>query len=138
VPILLVRNLHSRLVIEAGSIAVETPVRLRQRPSLCRYPTARCTRLSTSKRQQLIPNMAPNADFRLHRLVSPSFLSLDDDTEQELRNADLLPNPQAYPDAYRATLALSVAVGKTGLEPQLIDVVNMMRSLSALERPVHT
>jgi AhpD family alkylhydroperoxidase len=68
--------------------------------------------------------MAPNADFRLHRLVSPSFLTLDDDTEQELRNADSLPNPQAYPDAYRATLALSVAVGKTAPEPQLIDVVN--------------
>jgi AhpD family alkylhydroperoxidase len=102
----------------------DTSVRLRQQPSLCRHPTARCTRLSTSKRQQLVPNMAPTADFRLHRLASPSFLTLDDDTEQELRNADLLPNPQAYTDSYRATLALSVAVGKTGPEPQLIDVVN--------------
>ncbi len=31
---------------------------------------------------------------------------------------------QAYPDAYKAMLALSQAVEKTGLPPQLIDLVN--------------
>jgi AhpD family alkylhydroperoxidase len=31
---------------------------------------------------------------------------------------------QAYPDAYKAMLALSQAVEKTGLAPQLIDLVN--------------
>jgi AhpD family alkylhydroperoxidase len=30
----------------------------------------------------------------------------------------------AYPDAYKAMLALSQAVEKTGLAPQLIDLVN--------------
>jgi AhpD family alkylhydroperoxidase len=31
---------------------------------------------------------------------------------------------KAYPDAYKAMLALSQAVEKTGLPPQLIDLVN--------------
>ncbi len=31
---------------------------------------------------------------------------------------------KAYPDAYKAMLALSQAVEKTGLSPQLIDLVN--------------
>jgi hypothetical protein len=30
----------------------------------------------------------------------------------------------AYPDAYKAMLALSQAVEKTGLAPQLIDLIN--------------
>jgi len=32
--------------------------------------------------------------------------------------------PKACPDTYKAMLALSAAVGKTGLSPQLIDLVN--------------
>jgi AhpD family alkylhydroperoxidase len=35
---------------------------------------------------------------------------------------------QAYPDAYKAMLALSQAVEKTGLSPQLIDLVNFRAS----------
>ena len=31
---------------------------------------------------------------------------------------------KAYPDAYKAMLALSQAVERTGLAPQLIDLVN--------------
>jgi AhpD family alkylhydroperoxidase len=36
---------------------------------------------------------------------------------------------QAYPDAYKAMLALSQVVEKTGLAPQLIDLVNYRVSL---------
>jgi hypothetical protein len=141
VPILLVRYMHSRFVIEADSIAVENQ---KHRPA---STTAVTMPPPNGAMYPAVDIETPAIDFPIWRRMrifdwivsfSPSFLTLDDDTEQELRNADLLPNPQAYPDAYRARLALSVAAGRTGLEPQLIDVVNMMRSLSALGRPVHT
>ena len=39
-------------------------------------------------------------------------------------DADYFRYSKAYPDAYKAMLALSQAVEKTGLAPQLIDLVN--------------
>jgi hypothetical protein len=41
-----------------------------------------------------------------------------------------LPYSKAYPDAYKAMLTLSQVVAKTGLSPQLIDLVNYRVSLA--------
>lgn len=39
---------------------------------------------------------------------------------------------KAYPEAYKAMLALSQAVEKTGLAPQLIDLVNYRVYLNSM------
>jgi AhpD family alkylhydroperoxidase len=43
---------------------------------------------------------------------------------EEVPMQERFQHSKAYPDAYKAMSALSQAVGKTGLAPQLIDLVN--------------
>ncbi len=62
--------------------------------------------------------------MRLRNALMWSALARDRGGQTEVSMQERFHYAKAYPDAYKAMLALSQAVERTGLAPQLIDLVN--------------